>query len=156
MPSVLGCWRGASGCCWPGRRSAGELERLQAAVAEADEAAPRAVIAREETVEALAESAEEASWSVRRWIRRPRVLLGGDGGGKGGAPHGPPPRTRRFGLRPDHSRSSCTPAVRGPHGSAGRGGARWRRQISRAGSRPRSTNTRFAVRVALIALGNPQ
>ncbi|MEU1289776.1 hypothetical protein [Kitasatospora sp. NPDC005856] len=36
-----------------------ELERLQAAVVEADEAARRAVIAREETVEALAEAAEE-------------------------------------------------------------------------------------------------
>jgi hypothetical protein len=37
----------------------GELERLQAALVEADEAARRAVIAREETIEALAEEAEE-------------------------------------------------------------------------------------------------
>ena len=36
-----------------------EVERLQAALVEADEAARRAVIAREETVEALAEAAEE-------------------------------------------------------------------------------------------------
>ncbi|WP_438470845.1 hypothetical protein [Streptomyces asiaticus] len=40
-----------------------ELERLQAAVAEAEEAARRAVIAREETVEALAEAADEAAVS---------------------------------------------------------------------------------------------
>ncbi len=40
-----------------------ELERLQAAVAEAEEAARRAVIAREETVEALAEVADEAAVS---------------------------------------------------------------------------------------------
>ncbi|WP_327072204.1 hypothetical protein OG196_32410 [Kitasatospora purpeofusca] len=38
-----------------------ELERLQAAVVEADEAARRAVIAREETVAALAELADEAA-----------------------------------------------------------------------------------------------
>ncbi|MFE9427908.1 hypothetical protein ACFYNO_33695 [Kitasatospora sp. NPDC006697] len=38
-----------------------ELERLQAAVAEAEEAARRAVIAREETVEALAEAADETA-----------------------------------------------------------------------------------------------
>ncbi|WP_371648213.1 MULTISPECIES: hypothetical protein [unclassified Streptomyces] len=37
-----------------------ELERLQAAVVEADEAARRAVIAREETVAALAETVDEA------------------------------------------------------------------------------------------------
>jgi hypothetical protein len=40
-----------------------ELERVQAAVAEAEEAARRAVIAREETVAALAEAAEEAGVS---------------------------------------------------------------------------------------------
>ncbi|WP_328786285.1 hypothetical protein [Streptomyces sp. NBC_00273] len=40
-----------------------ELERVQAAVVEADEAARRAVIAREEIVAALAEAAEEAGAS---------------------------------------------------------------------------------------------
>jgi hypothetical protein len=38
-----------------------ELERVQAAVVEAEQAARRAVIAREETVEALAELADEAT-----------------------------------------------------------------------------------------------
>jgi hypothetical protein len=37
-----------------------ELERVQAAVAEAEQAARRAVIAREETVEALVEAADQA------------------------------------------------------------------------------------------------
>ena len=61
MPSVLGVLERRERVA-PARAEElrAELERLQAAVAEADEAARRAVIAREETVEALAEAAGEA------------------------------------------------------------------------------------------------
>ncbi|MCX5215397.1 hypothetical protein OG689_40175 [Kitasatospora sp. NBC_00240] len=61
MPSVLGVLeRRERVALARAEELRAELERLQAAVAEADEAARRAVIAREETVEALAEAAEEA------------------------------------------------------------------------------------------------
>ncbi|MBC3844517.1 hypothetical protein GXW82_43350 [Streptacidiphilus sp. 4-A2] len=61
MPSVLGVLeRRERVALARAEELRAELERLQAAVAEADEAARRAVIAREETVVALAEAAEEA------------------------------------------------------------------------------------------------
>jgi hypothetical protein len=61
MPSVLGVLeRRERVALARAEELRAELERLQAAVVEADEAARRAVIAREETVEALAEAAEEA------------------------------------------------------------------------------------------------
>lgn len=61
MPSVLGVLeRRERVALARAEELRGELERLQAAVAEADEAARRAVIAREETVAALAEAADEA------------------------------------------------------------------------------------------------
>jgi hypothetical protein len=60
MPSVLGVLeRRERVALARAEELRGELERLQAALVEADEAARRAVIAREETVEALAEAAEE-------------------------------------------------------------------------------------------------
>lgn len=52
-----------------------ELERLQAAVAEAEEAARRAVIAHEETVEALAEAADEAAVSEAPTAVRTRTRM---------------------------------------------------------------------------------
>jgi hypothetical protein len=62
MPSVLGVLeRRERVALARAEELRAELARVQAAVAEADEAARRAVIAREETVEALAEAADEAA-----------------------------------------------------------------------------------------------
>ncbi|MFD8708816.1 hypothetical protein ACFV1W_40620 [Kitasatospora sp. NPDC059648] len=62
MPSVLGVLeRRERVALARAEELRAELERVQAAVAEADEAARRAVIAREETVAALAEVADEAA-----------------------------------------------------------------------------------------------
>ena len=64
MPSVLGVLeRRERVALARAEELRAELERVQAAVAEAEEAARRAVIAREETVEALAEAAEDAAAS---------------------------------------------------------------------------------------------
>jgi hypothetical protein len=64
MPSVLGVLeRRERVALARAEELRGELERLQAAVAEAEEAARRAVIAREETVVALAEAADDAAVS---------------------------------------------------------------------------------------------
>jgi hypothetical protein len=64
MPSVLGVLeRRERVALARAEELRAELERLQAAVVEADEAARRAVIAREETVAALAEAADEAGAS---------------------------------------------------------------------------------------------
>ncbi|MFD9693003.1 hypothetical protein ACFWXO_45485 [Kitasatospora sp. NPDC059088] len=64
MPSVLGVLeRRERVALARAEELRAELERLQAAVAEAEEAARRAVIAREEIVAALAEAAEEAGAS---------------------------------------------------------------------------------------------
>ncbi|CAM5396795.1 hypothetical protein BOQ63_025940 [Streptomyces viridifaciens] len=61
MPSVLGVLeRRERVALARAEELRAELEGLQAAVAEADEAARRAVIAREETVAALGELADEA------------------------------------------------------------------------------------------------
>ncbi|GAA1988285.1 hypothetical protein [Kitasatospora viridis] len=65
MPSVLGVLeRRERVALARAEELRAELGRVQAAVAEADEAARRAVIAREETVAALAEAADEAGASV--------------------------------------------------------------------------------------------
>jgi hypothetical protein len=64
MPSVLGVLeRRERVALARAEELRAELERLAAAVAEADEAARRAVIAREETVEAQAEAADGAAVS---------------------------------------------------------------------------------------------
>jgi hypothetical protein len=64
MPSVLGVLeRRERVALARAEELRAELERLQAAVVEADEAARRAVIAREETVAALAEAADEVGTS---------------------------------------------------------------------------------------------
>ncbi|MFI9367082.1 hypothetical protein ACIG5E_39545 [Kitasatospora sp. NPDC053057] len=64
MPSVLGVLeRRERVALARAEELRAELERVQAAVVEADEAARRAVIAREEIVAALAEAAEEAGAS---------------------------------------------------------------------------------------------
>lgn len=64
MPSVLGVLeRRERVALARAEELRAELERLQAAVVEADEAARRAVIAREEIVVALAEAADEAGVS---------------------------------------------------------------------------------------------
>jgi hypothetical protein len=61
MPSVLGVLeRRERVALARAEELRAELERVRVAVVEADEAARRAVIAREETVEALAEAADEA------------------------------------------------------------------------------------------------
>ncbi|MFG2848988.1 hypothetical protein ACGF12_38480 [Kitasatospora sp. NPDC048296] len=62
MPSVLGVLEKRERVALArAEKLRAELERVQAAVAEAEEAARRAVIAREETVLALAEAAEEVA-----------------------------------------------------------------------------------------------
>ncbi|MFG2919753.1 hypothetical protein ACGF0D_43675 [Kitasatospora sp. NPDC048298] len=62
MPSVLGVLeRRERVALARAEELRAELERVQAAVAEAEEVARRAVIAREETVAALAEAADEAA-----------------------------------------------------------------------------------------------
>ncbi|GAA2127513.1 hypothetical protein GCM10009759_79780 [Kitasatospora saccharophila] len=62
MPSVLGVLeRRERVALARAEELRAELERLQAAVAEAEEAARRAVIAREETMEALAEAADDVA-----------------------------------------------------------------------------------------------
>jgi hypothetical protein len=64
MPSVLGVLeRRERVALARAEELRAELERLQAAVVEAEESARRAVIAREETVAALAEAADEAGAS---------------------------------------------------------------------------------------------
>ena len=65
MPSVLGVLeRRERVALARAEELRAELERVQAAVAEAEKAAWRAVIAREETVEALAEVADQAAVPV--------------------------------------------------------------------------------------------
>ena len=82
MPSVLGVLeRRERVALARAEELHGELERLQAALVEADEAARRAVIAREETVEALAEAAEEvgAVGAVGAPVTVPVPAVGGVG-----------------------------------------------------------------------------
>lgn len=115
-----------------------ELERLQAAVAEVEEAARRAVIAREDAVEALAEAADEAAVSeaptaVRSWTRTEQARHSGtvaladhDSRARGNKWHHRHPakgtrshrHTRRAGRRPAQLTEPQTPALNLPQTSS--------------------------------------